>query len=286
MNRVTVISNTLMHAKKVCSAIEQNICPTKDDCLELIGDITALGRFHPQNTQKEVDYVNIDALFNDFTQYAEISKTQLETMLSFISGGRVPSAESVKDFNLSIDNLREKYSSVYKAALDQLPAEEMPGENAAAIEYVEAVQNSLSLQLKKRLDAAADCLRKFLSVRSLTDKYIQALAPFQEEANALLQSLSMSEDADWEAIDERTIAPRTLIAAIECEDKDSEEELDLCEKLDEFYPKRISFGVAKDQYYIDASAYEHLKSSANVNISANQETPQDIQEKSAFQNTE
>lgn len=264
MNQDNVISNTILHAESVCSAIEQHICPTKDDCCELLADIATLCILQDQKPQKEAGNMNIEALFDDFTQYAETSKTQLESMLSYISGGRVPSAECVEEFHSSIDSLREKYSSVYHAALAQLPAEEMPGENAAAIEYVEAVQNSLSLQLKKRLDAAADCLRKFLSVRSLTDKYLDALAPFQTEANELLLNLQSSGGIDARQIEEQTIAPRTLITAIECADKDSEEMLDLYEKLDEFYPKRVSFGIAKDQYYIDSIAYESLRNRENA----------------------
>ena len=278
MNRETVISNALLHAQNLCGAIEQNIRPTKEACCELIDDITALCQLQNQKIQKEADNVNIEVLFNDFTQYAETSKTQLEAMLSFISGGRVPSEESVREFNSSIDSLREKYASVYHAALEQLPVEEMPGENAAAGEYVEAVRNSQSLQLKKRLDAAADCLMKFLSVRSLTDKYLSALAPFQDEAKELLMSLQQPGGVDTEQFEEKTSAPGTLVAAIEYPDKDSEEMLDLCEKLDEFYPKRISFGIAKDQYYIDSAAYESLKNNAADAIA-----PQSLEENSDIQ---
>lgn len=231
--------------------------------------------------------MNIETLFDDFTQYAETSKIQLETMLSLISGGRVPTEDTVKEFHSSIDSLREKYSSVFQAALEQLPAEEMPGENATAGEYVEAVRNSKSIQIRKRLDEAADCLRKFLSVRSLTDKYIQALAPFQNEANELLLSLQQPNETDVEQIEKRTIAPRTLIAAIECADKDSDEVIDFCEKLDEFYPKRVSFGIAKDEYYIDSSAYELLVNNDNdISDSVVQDEPQDVSTESIPQNAD
>ena len=123
MNQENVITTTISHADALRNSIAQHICPAREDCYALIDDLDALCRLQEQKTEKEADNVNIEALFDDFTQYAESSKTQLESMLSFISGGRVPSAEHIKAFNLTIDNLRDKYASVYHAALDQLPAE-------------------------------------------------------------------------------------------------------------------------------------------------------------------
>ena len=206
--------------------------------------------------------MRIETLFDAFTQYAETSKSQLETMLSLISDGKIPTEESVKDLHSTIDCLRDKYSSIYHAALEQLPAEEMPAENAAVAVYINAIRSSQSVQIKKQLDAATDCLRKFLSVRSLTDKYLNELAPFQSEAKEILLKLQEPTPIDIEQIEECTHAPLTLVTAIECSDEESEDKMELCESLAELYNSRISLGAATGKYYIDVSVYEQSLSTS------------------------
>lgn len=262
MNRNTVISKAIAHAETIERAIGLGLCPAKDDCRAVLEDISALCRLRVSENGKREKGLDMEALCLDFTYRAQLLLAQLEAMRDLITGGRVPSEESIEELCTSMYLLRGTYDAVCGKAREQLPAEEMPGEDAPVEAYAAAVRNSQALQRKKRLEAAADCLRKFLSVCSESDKYAGVLAPYQREAEDLLHRLSGSDGADPEQLEQDILAPRTLIAAIECEDKDSEEELELCEKLDAFYPKRISFGVAKDQYYIDYSIYELLAGEA------------------------
>ena len=256
MNREEIIQSTIKHAEDLRMNIQNSILPSKEECEAVLGNLNDLREFVLTNNDTGVVHVSIEELFADFTQYAENSKGHLEAMLSLISEGKVPNSESVQELDLSIESLRQKYSSVYQAALAQLPADEMPGENARAIEFVEAVKNSKTLHLKKQLEEAAECLKKFISVRSLVEAYSTALVPYQDQAAEMLKSLFTSNDVKIEQLEERTAGPKAFLAAIECKDKDSEEGMVLCEDVAAYYPGRISFGVVRNQYFLDETVLE------------------------------
>lgn len=256
MNREEIVQNTIKHAEDLRVNIQNRILPSKEECEAVLENLNDLRELVLTKNDTGVVHVSIEELFADFRQYTETSKGHLEAMLSLISEGKVPNSESVQELDLSIESLRQKYLSVYQAALAQLPADEMPGENARAIEFVEAVQNSKTLRLKKQLEEAAECLKKFVSVRSLVETYTTALAPYQEQAAGMLKSLSTSDDAKIEQLEERTAGPKAFLAAIECKDKDSEEGMALCEDVAAYYPGRISFGVVLNQYFLDETVLE------------------------------
>ena len=195
--------------------------------------------------------MNIEELFQDFDLYAEKSKTQLTGMLSVISEGKVPSRESVSQLDLSIANLRVKYESVVQAAKDQLTDDEMPNETASVSEYVQAVKNSKSTRVKQQIESAKECLQKFISVRSLVAAYTEALSPIQKQASKLLISLDSGENVEISSVEESAAGPRAFLAAIECEDKDSDEGISLCDQVAAFYPGRIYSGVVANKYFID-----------------------------------
>lgn len=106
--------------------------------------------------------MSIEELFQRFNDYADTSKQYLDSMLSIISEGRVPTPKNVSELEEAIKNLQMTYSSVYQAALSQLPADEMPDDDAPAGEFVEAVKTSQSLAYKRQLEEAEICLRKFI----------------------------------------------------------------------------------------------------------------------------
>lgn len=226
--------------------------------------------------------MNIDMLFRDFTQYAENSKLLLQEMLSLISEGKVPNQNSVNELDVSIEKLRQKYSAVYQAALSQLSLEEMPDENAAAIEFVEAVQNSLMIQWKKKLKEAEECLRKFISVRSLVEVYAKALSPFQNQAAAMLQSIRSGDEIQMELLEEGTAGPKMFLAALECEDKDSEEGIALCDRIDTLFSPRVGKGMVACKYYIEEKAVKEEFASngdQDASLSAFSEVEQHSKEK-------
>lgn len=194
--------------------------------------------------------MSIELLFQEFEQYAQESHSLLTETLSIISEGKVPSRKDVSQLDLSIANLRAKYDCIYQAASEQLPTDEMPEDGAPAQAYVDAIQNSKTIQLKLKLDQAKSVLQKFLSVRSLVAAYADAIAPIQHNALSLLKSLETDKDINIDLISEATCGPMALISAIECHDKDSDEGIALCDKVAEFYPGRIFAGVVANKYFI------------------------------------
>ena len=195
--------------------------------------------------------MNIEELFQDFDLYAEKSKNQLTGMLAVISEGKVPSRESVSQLDLSIANLRVKYESVVQAASSQLDDDEMPNENASAVEYLEAFKNSKSLRLKQQIEYSKECLQKFIRVRSLVAQYTEALSPFQAQALDLLQTLSSENNIEIDDVEKATASHKVFLAAIECHDNESDEGIALFDQVAEYYPIRIYTGVVTNKYYID-----------------------------------
>lgn len=148
--------------------------------------------------------MSIELLFQEFEQYAQESHSLLTETLSIISEGKVPSRKDVSQLDLSIANLRAKYDCIYQAASEQLPTDEMPEDGAPAQAYVDAIQNSKTIQLKLKLDQAKSVLQKFLSVRSLVAAYADAIAPIQHNALSLLKSLETDKDINIDLISEAT----------------------------------------------------------------------------------
>ena len=104
--------------------------------------------------------MSIELLFQEFEQYAQESHSLLTETLSIISEGKVPSRKDVSQLDLSIANLRAKYDCIYQTASEQLPTDEMPEDGAPAQAYVDAIQNSKTIQLKLKLDQARACSHK------------------------------------------------------------------------------------------------------------------------------
>ncbi len=196
----------------------------------------------------------IEELLQDFDRYAKESQGHLTEMLATISTGRVPSRTDVSQLDLSIASLRAKYDCIYQSASEQLSADEMPSDDAPAAAFAEAVRNSKTVRLRALMEQAKSCLQQFLSVRSLVDAYANALRPYQEQAQSVLQSLEENRNLDSEALQEAASGPQALLAAIACADKDTEEGMELCDRVAAFYPGRIYGGVVANKYYLEKKA--------------------------------
>ena len=254
MKKEEIIQNTLKHTEEIKKAFDEGREPGKKECEVVLDDLDIIKEYLKTSRGGEVIMGNIDELFQDFSEYAEGSKQCLQNMLAMISDGRVPSTQSVSELDSTIETLRAKYASVYEAALEQLPAEEMPSEDAAASEFVEAVKNSKTLNAKKQIEEAAECLKKFLTVRSLVARYAEALSPIQAKASELLNAISAGTEMEVEKLEQETEGPKTVLAAIECEDKDSDEGMALCDKVAELYPGYLSTGIVANKYFFDPDA--------------------------------
>lgn len=200
--------------------------------------------------------VKIDDLIRGFHETADDSKQQLQSILALISEGRVPDAPAMSQINATVDKLREQYTDVCQAAAHSIPAEEMPQEGSPADAYVEAVKNSKFLEYRKQLDEMRKTLEKFVSVQSLAEMYATALAPYQKEAQELMQSinaLSPVQKEDVAAFEEKTAGPAAFLKALACSDYDTDEGWELLDAVPAYYSRKVYTGLSRNQYFLPES---------------------------------
>lgn len=200
--------------------------------------------------------VKIDDLIRGFHETADDSKQQLQSILALISEGRVPDAPAMSQINATVDKLREQYTDVCQAAAHSIPAEEMPQEGSPADAYVEAVKNSKFLEYRNQLDEMHKTLEKFVSVQSLAEMYATALAPYQKEAQELMQSinaLSPVQKEDVAAFEEKTAGPAAFLKALACSDYDTDEGWELLDAVPAYYSRKVYTGLSRNQYFLPKS---------------------------------
>lgn len=200
--------------------------------------------------------VKIDELIQSFHATADDSKQQLQSILTLISEGRVPGTPAMSQINATVDKLREQYMDVCQAAAHRIPAEEMPQEGSPADAYVEAVKNSKFLEYRKQLDEMRKTLEKFVSVQSLAEMYATALAPYQKEAQGLMQSidtLSPVQKEDVSAFEEKTAGPAAFLKALACSDYDTDEGWELLDAVPSYYSRKVYTGLSRNQYFLPES---------------------------------
>lgn len=221
------------------------------DCMQLISDLKELQvSYIGKEENQSIMETNIEDLLVEFNDRAASSKTLLEKMLAVIVAGCVPDTNDVKVLDGLIEDLRQKYNSIYSLAMVQVSEKEMPDVGLSAQEYVEAVRNSVVMQFKKQLDAARKILEDFIAVKSTVVNYMSALAPYQDEARSLLSDIGNNVNQDTETLEKNIAGPRAFLEALECDDIDSDEGMNLVDKVNQFYPSRVGNGLAAGKYFI------------------------------------
>ena len=197
--------------------------------------------------------MNLEAMFEQFEQCATTSRKHLEAMLAAISEGRIPAQFDREQAEQCITMLQQAYDTICEKARVELLPEELPSDaNASIAEYRAAWENSKTAELRKRVEEAHKCLQKFLAVHSETETYAKALEGYQEKAAATLQQLTSKKEAelDWNAVSEQLLAPQTFLQAMECENFDSEEGLQLYEKIGMQFSPRVQLGISQGKYIL------------------------------------
>lgn len=126
------------------------------------------------------------------------------------------------------------------------------------------------------MDDAAHCLRKLETL--LSDGKVppqEQVSAFDDAVNLLWQSyealcraaerlLPEEELPEAQALKDGTDGPGAILAAIECENKDADQGLALCDRVADYYPGHVYTGVVADKYYIDAEILKAVQAQANA----------------------
>ena len=234
------------------------------DCKQVVAGLEKIKEYQtnpsPKSKKEKMPTMDakIDDLIRGFHETADDSKQQLQSILALISEGRVPDAPAMSQINATVDKLREQYTDVCQAAAHSIPAEEMPREGSPADAYVEAVKNSKFLEYRKQLDEMRRTLEKFVSVQSLAEMYATALAPYQKEAQELMQSidtLSPVQKEDVTTFEKKTAGPAAFLKALACPDYDTDKHWEILEATSEYYKdnKKIRDGLSNHRYFLPES---------------------------------
>lgn len=129
------------------------------------------------------------------------------------------------------------------------------------------------------MDDAAHCLRKLETL--LSDGKVppqEQVSAFDDAVNLLRQSYEalcraaerllpeeeLPDVPDAQALKDGTDSPGAILAAIECENKDVDQGLALCDRVADYYPGHVYTGVVADKYYIDAEILKAVQAQANA----------------------
>ena len=243
---------------------------TEDTCREIAEDleaVKALPAKEPVGEEQGMN-TNFDELVRDFNMSANDSTTVLQEMLRTISAGRVPEDADVKAFDQIIQKLKGQYVSIEKYVSSQITSEEMPASGSPVAELVEALKNSKSIQYQKQLDTMRKTLESFVSVRSLIERYANALRPYQEQAEKLLSQITGQEEAELDALENDMQGPTAFMNALDCDEYDSEESYEKLELVSQFFPNQVQLGLATKKFFVDTDALNAISTGTSTDAAS------------------
>ena len=193
----------------------------------------------------------IDGLLKEFKTGADRIESSLSSMLTLVSGGRVPPKSDILALEQELDELQSAYASIQRLASEVVSKEEMPVAGASVSDYADAIKKSEVLRIKEQLAEIETRLRRFISVKSLVTAFEDALKPYQAAAQDILSQLDREAVPSPNELEKATEAHKLFLEAIATEDFDSDAGMDLLEKLEEHYPSKVQRGLMLNKYYIE-----------------------------------
>lgn len=193
--------------------------------------------------------MSIDDMLMMFNVSAELAKVSLKSMLDVITEGKVPADYDIRQLYNSVDDMRGKYNALYSKAKKEVPVDDMPKDGAPIKEYYEAIRNSEAVAYERKLEETKAILKQFVSVQSSVINYAKALQPFQHEAENIISELD-NKVLQTEEFEEKIAGAKLFLKAINCKDLDSDEGMDLLDRLADYYTSRIQNGLAAGKYFI------------------------------------
>lgn len=156
------------------------------------------------------------------------------------------------------------------------------------VPFQDRVISEQTLQQLLRIPAWNPCLKRSARIWTtrriacgswrrfcLTERFRpqEQVSAFDDAVNLLRQSyealcraaerlLPEEELPDAQALKDGTDGPGAILAAIECENKDADQGLALCDRVADYYPGHVYTSVVADKYYIDAEILKAVQAQA------------------------
>jgi len=207
------------------------------------------------NTKIQKKKSQIDLLSEEYDKLTIDSKKKLQIIQDTVSGGSAPEEKQVQDFKESIAGLRDTYNKICAIAREKLSESELPPEGSAAQDFLTALKESRDAELAVYRKKALEVLQRFGKIWSDNRYYLELLSDhkkaYYENIRILkdpeLANERFTETEDYEQI---MIPAETFLKALECEDPDSEEGIELLDKVCQYFSFKAAVGIMKKQYYI------------------------------------
>ncbi len=196
---------------------------------------------------------DIDKLLSEFNQQATDIKNFLISIIDIVSDGRIPSKEDIKAFDAGMGSLGRKYKEIYQYAKVEVGEDEMPSYGSNVAKYADAVKSSNARLIKKQTANARQVITKFISIKSMLSEYEDALKPYQDAADELLDQI---DESVIETITPKIDALKAFLSAMESETINGPDGIKLLELVSKHYPVRVQWGLAGKQYYYDTTEKE------------------------------
>ena len=207
------------------------------------------------NTKIRKKKSQIDLLSEEYDKLTIESKKKLQIIQDTVSGGSAPEEKQVQDFKESITGLRDTYNKICAIARERLSESELPPEGSAAKDFVTAVKESKAAELDVYRKKALEVLQRFGKIWSDDRYYLELLSDHKKasyENVSILKDPELAGERFTETEDyvQIMIPAETFLKALDCEDPDSDEGIELLDKVCQYFSFKAAVGIMKKQYYI------------------------------------
>ena len=203
----------------------------------------------------------IELLLKEFGWRTTDSEKKLQEILDTVLAGTAPEEKYVQELKKSMAGLRETYNKICAIARDQLSESELPPEGSPAKDFVTAVVEKRARELEACRKEALDVFKRFAVVWSDDKSYVRMLTKHKQEFSEYVRILENPELSDGRFTEteeyRKIIVPaKTFLKALDCEDPDSEEGIELLDKVSQYFSLDIAVGIMKKQYYTMKFSWE------------------------------
>ena len=117
-----------------------------------------------------MDIHAIDSLISEFKEHANITRNDLNTVLSLVTEGKIPSEELKDALHSSLGELQGRYNNIYQAVKENAIHVECPDSNVSVDALSETIKKEAAARLHDEVKAARETLDKFMHVTASVER--------------------------------------------------------------------------------------------------------------------